>query len=268
MAAFYDKIKGYGEGGFTFSSYIKFPVSSTGKFLASIKREGTEEETDLGEFITTRGASNANSPINHFLYIANGYGIYFLHPNGIWGNANGLYLQTNGMFILQNSTQNNGIKIGSSNSNYINFQSNNINLQSNNISLYSNADIVLTPGSTSSTTSTRPIIVSGSGSYITAPYFNATSDRRLKNNINFVTSSALDIILSTPVCSFNLLDSPEDKQIGLIAQDLIGKELDGVALYVKPEDYYQIKESKLIYVLWKAVQEQQKEIEMLKNRIL
>ena len=58
-----------------------------------------------------------------------------------------------------------------------------------------------------------------------------------------------------------------------MAQDLLKLQSDDLDLVVnknatgKDNDYMSIKEDKLIYILMKAIQEQQSEIEVLKSKI-
>lgn len=103
---------------------------------------------------------------------------------------------------------------------------------------------------------------------VIAPFFNATSDRRLKTNINTIENSVLPLIVSTPVYTFNYKKHPTIPVIGIMAQDVLDKNINDFNLVKKSGDnYYEIKESKMIYVLWKAVQEQQKQIEALQARL-
>lgn len=103
---------------------------------------------------------------------------------------------------------------------------------------------------------------------VTAPFFNASSDRRLKTNINAVEDSVLPLITSTPVYTFNYKKHPTIPVIGIMAQDVLDKNINDFNLVKKSSGgYYEIKESKMIYILWKAVQEQQKQIEALQARL-
>lgn len=103
---------------------------------------------------------------------------------------------------------------------------------------------------------------------ITAPFFNASSDRRLKTNINAIEDSVLPFITSTPVYTFNYKKDPAIPVIGIMAQDVLDKNINDFNLVKKNGNgYYEIKESKMIYILWKAVQEQQKQIEALQARL-
>ena len=103
-------------------------------------------------------------------------------------------------------------------------------------------------------------------------YFNATSDRRAKTNITPAKFSALQIVNSIPTYTFNYTNK-EEKTLGLIAQEATEFDLDGFNMVDNLEatgqdgDFMQMKESKLVYVLWKAVQELSAEVEDLKSQI-
>lgn len=105
-----------------------------------------------------------------------------------------------------------------------------------------------------------------------ALYFNATSDRRAKSNITPAEFSALDIIKQLPIYTFNYLNDPK-LSVGLIAQEAAEHDLDGFNMVENLDasgefgDFMQVKESKLVYVLWKAVQELSAEVEELKTQI-
>lgn len=105
-----------------------------------------------------------------------------------------------------------------------------------------------------------------------AKYFNATSDRRAKSNIKPAKFSALDIIKQLPIYTFNYLNDPK-LSVGLIAQEAAEHDLDGFNMVDNLDasgefgDFMQMKESKLVYVLWKAVQELSAEVEDLKAQI-
>ena len=105
-----------------------------------------------------------------------------------------------------------------------------------------------------------------------ALYFNATSDRRAKSNITPVQFSALSVVNKLPVYTFQYLNV-EEPVIGLIAQEAAGHNLDGFNMVTNLDasgefgDFMQMKESKLVYVLWKAIQELSAEVEELKAEI-
>lgn len=114
---------------------------------------------------------------------------------------------------------------------------------------------------------------------IHATYFNATSDKRAKTGINQSTFSALNIIKSLPIYNFKYKSDGSDS-IGIIAQEALKVDAGNFSLVANSQasgengDYMSVKESKLVYVAWKAIQEQQeiidkqsKEIEELKQLV-
>lgn len=102
--------------------------------------------------------------------------------------------------------------------------------------------------------------------YIQATYFNATSDRRAKINIKPL-SNTLDLIKQTPVYSFNYKAS-NLPSIGIMAQDVEKYQFDNFKLVdCSSDDVLSIHESKLVYLLWKGIQEQQKQIEALQAEL-
>ena len=110
--------------------------------------------------------------------------------------------------------------------------------------------------------------------HIDSYYFNATSDRRAKTNIQYWDTSALDIVRSLPVYEFHYTNN-NAPSIGVIAQEAAQFDdfFENFSLVDNPNatgengDYMTIKESKLVYILWKAVQEQQEQIEQLKAEL-
>jgi len=112
-----------------------------------------------------------------------------------------------------------------------------------------------------------------------ALYFNATSDRRAKTDIVQSTFSALDIVNKLPIYNFKY-KSDNSNSIGIIAQEALKVNAGNFDLVINPQasgengDYMSVKESKLVYIAWKAIQEQQKiidnqskEIEELKQLV-
>lgn len=108
--------------------------------------------------------------------------------------------------------------------------------------------------------------------YVNASYFNATSDRRAKDNLKILNFKALDLINHTNLYSFTYKDT-NTPSIGIIAQDVQNVNIEGFKLVDNENatgedmDYMSIHESKLVYILWQAIKEQQKEIEELKKRL-
>lgn len=106
----------------------------------------------------------------------------------------------------------------------------------------------------------------------TAVYFNATSDRRAKTDFSLLNLNALDLVKKVQLYSFKYKDS-NLPSIGIIAQDIQDIDIKGFKLVDNENatgqdfDYMTIHESKLTYILWKAVQELSKEVEDLKKQL-
>lgn len=106
-----------------------------------------------------------------------------------------------------------------------------------------------------------------------ALYFNATSDMRAKENIELANYSALELVSNLPVYNYNYKNNPNERVTGILAQDLVKaqpKDLDLVSninASGENNDYMSIKNDKLMFVLLKAIQEQQEEIKLLKDKI-
>lgn len=108
-------------------------------------------------------------------------------------------------------------------------------------------------------------------SYIEALYFNATSDQRAKENIQPLTASCLNIVKNLPIYTFDY-KFDGSHSIGVMAQE--AEEIDlGDFNLVNDNDsngidrFKTVKETKLTYVLWKAVQELTDEVEQLKAEL-
>jgi hypothetical protein len=92
------------------------------------------------------------------------------------------------------------------------------------------------------------------------------SDERLKENIVTVYN-ALDKIRALNGVYFNMIDTPEKTEIGVIAQD-VQKVLPEAVSVVEPEQgYLGVSYTSIIPVLIEAVKDQQKEIKALEQRI-
>lgn len=105
-----------------------------------------------------------------------------------------------------------------------------------------------------------------------AQWFNATSDARAKENLQPATYSALELIDKLPIYTYNYKNNTETVT-GILAQDLLiaqPKELELVSninASGENNDYMSIKNDKLMFVLMKAIQEQQEQIKELKSEI-
>lgn len=100
-----------------------------------------------------------------------------------------------------------------------------------------------------------------------------TSDERAKYNINPITDSYLKVVQNTPIVDFYYKQNNSEKQVGLIAQTLQSNLDNNKHCFVSTikddviEDKLVINETKLVYILWKAIQEQQEQIEKLKKKV-
>lgn len=107
-----------------------------------------------------------------------------------------------------------------------------------------------------------------------AQFFNATSDRRAKTNISLASFSASALIDKLPIYTFNYKEN-NSPSVGLIAQDaaMFDGTIKNFSLVENEQatgidgNYMSIKESKLVYVLWKAHQEQDEKIASLEKTI-
>ena len=96
---------------------------------------------------------------------------------------------------------------------------------------------------------------------ISANTFNASSDRRLKENI--IDYKPEKSILDLPIKKFDFIDGPKN-QIGCIAQDL--KEICPEIVNENEKGYLSIQESKLVYLLLDEVKKLKNEVEKLKRK--
>ncbi len=109
-------------------------------------------------------------------------------------------------------------------------------------------------------------------SYIEGTYFNATSDARAKKNITLSAFNALDIVKNLPIYNFKYKEDDSDA-IGIIAQEALKFNAGNFSLVRNPEasgengDYMSVRESKLVYIAWKAIQEQQQIIDKQQQQI-
>ena len=110
---------------------------------------------------------------------------------------------------------------------------------------------------------------------IQAVSFNATSDKRAKTNIKRLDQEkALDIVNKLPVYSFNY-KKDNTPSIGVLAQEaaVYDGAIPNFSLVNNEQatgengDYQTVKESKLVYILWAAIQEQSHQINQLKSQL-
>ena len=96
---------------------------------------------------------------------------------------------------------------------------------------------------------------------MTAPFFTATSDERLKENIKPFKKEKS--ILDLPIKRFDFIDGPKN-QIGCIAQDL--QKLYPELVVENGEGYLSVMEDKLIYLLIEEVKELREKVDELSRR--
>ena len=253
------------------------------------KKDNPETENDLG-YILTNAATDVS--IESHWKFNNSCGLSFNENDTterakFYSDNTGFYLSTKNWTISDSSNSNalmmrfyeeNTKKIEIGGNNYPTYILGTLNVSSTTI-LKGTVSITDTTATTSATSGA--LIVTGgigvggaiySGSSCTAVFFNATSDKRAKENIRPANYSALDLIKKLPVYIYNYKNSNETVT-GILAQDLLEaqpKELNLVSninATGENNDYMSIKHDKLMFVLMKAIQEQQEQIEQLKSEI-
>lgn len=100
--------------------------------------------------------------------------------------------------------------------------------------------------------------------YIEAPYFEATSDVNLKENITKI-DSAISKVQAISGYTYNFKDNPEIQRAGLIAQDV--EKILPESVSTNKNNKKTLDYNGTIALLVEAVKEQQEEINILKNKI-
>ena len=100
------------------------------------------------------------------------------------------------------------------------------------------------------------------GGKCTASQFNASSDKRLKENIAPYISKKT--ILDLPIYKYDFINGKKN-QIGCIAQDL--QEICPEIVDENSNGYLSIQESKIVYLLLEEVKKLRKEVNELKGKI-
>ena len=100
------------------------------------------------------------------------------------------------------------------------------------------------------------------GGAVTAGTFNATSDARLKENIQSYNCSKS--ILDLDVKRFDFINGPKN-QIGCIAQEL--KEICPEIITENENGYLSIQESKIVYLLLQELKAVKQEVADLKEKL-
>ena len=177
------------------------------------------------------------------------------------GNINIYQIDGNQIRFYNNNTQLMSI---TNNSEYFSLNAN---------KLFINSDMWIEK---SELTNNKTTIISGNtkinSTSVEAPYFNAVSDKRAKENIIPFKGDALKIINSLQTYTFNYKNNPTTSY-GILAQDLVDTKIndfsfiDNIAATGIDDDYMKVKESKLVYLLLEGLKAQQKEIEELKLQL-
>lgn len=94
-------------------------------------------------------------------------------------------------------------------------------------------------------------------------YFNQTSDRRLKTNIQNTSIRGLEVIKNMPVVDFAFKESPDYLHTGFIAQDI--QKVFPEAVSENQDGYLQLSLPTLVPILTKAIQEQDEKITKLEK---
>ena len=248
MAAFYKYVKGYMSDGET-TQYIFFNQAKTGEQPIKDNRpyfSNSSDATNIDYFVSEKGEHTfmgKNTFKNESIFD----GTATFNNQTTFNNATKFTADSVPDFQK-------GIKVYDS-----------IQAGTPSFSIKNSSGISLLSFSNDKVTFSQDLV---SNKSITAQYFNALSDRHLKTNINAIEGSVLPFIISTPVYTFNYKKDPTIPVIGIMAQDVLNKNINDFNLVKKNGNgYYEIKESKMIYILWKAVQEQQKQIEALQTRL-
>ena len=264
MAIFYEHIKGCGPQNI-YTSWIKWSDQSTipsdtdmdAKYLPKILIGTADNKKDFGNIITSKAINQQ---------ILNGITI---HEYVNLEYTQGEQIQIG--FAQGNLNLTDAKKITFNAANSINFTTPLFTAQAIEATSIKATSQLETPTANITTKLTAAEIESTS--VCKALYFNATSDARAKENITPAQFSALAIVNSLPTYTFNYKGIPQERILGLIAQEAAEHTLDGFNMVDnltasgKDGDYMQIKESKLVYVLWKAVQELSSEVESLKAQL-
>lgn len=295
MAVYYKWIKGCAPGSSLTSglwTYIKWAEGTAGTDAANNlphictytrKTDNPTTENDLGYFLTNKATG---IQIEKDWIFNNGVKLYFGDRGSFYSDSTNFYLSFKNEFYIKNTTDGDYIRtykmndikttvitssvwIGSYDSWSAQFPIN----SSSPINFYSSINI---SSEASGTQSYASIYTKGSiyaEKQCEASYFNARSDARAKENIQPATYSALDIIKQLPIYNYNYKNNPNERMTGILAQDLLKVQPENLDLVSNKNatgidgDYMSIKNDKLMFVLMKAIQEQQEEIQALKEEI-
>lgn len=277
MAIFYEHVKGAVKSNNNiFYDWIKWSTDYNNKWPTIEFKDSTEDSpTSLGQIITTGPANTQqNFASNKILSFTGTGGLKFYKQSTEFAS----FLSTTGTPPYLNIQGN--IKFTGGANTSVDF--NCVTQFAQSLTINCNPEfksgLTVKNNTTTTLTITNTGIVNTPGaitsdSAITGLYFNATSDKRAKENLTPLSLNALDIIKKVQIYTFNYKDSGK-LSLGLLAQDLKDLDINGfnlidnLAATGENGDYMQVKESKLIYILWKAIQEQQQQINLLQDLVV
>lgn len=250
MAIFYKQIKGYvEENSSSLMTYVKWGIPNNISPTIVVDKDG--QEIDLGYIITNKSAADFEKKVS------------------FWSDVN--FKSNSGDIIITVSKTDDSLTINGD------LTTKGITCDDCSVEKELNAKSISCEGGCGAAWfNAKNIIASESISCkggCDAVWFNATSDIRAKENIQLANYSGLDLIKNLPIYTFNYKSNSE-KVTGILAQDLLKIQPDDLKLVSNVQatgengDYMSIKNDKIIFILMKAIQEQQAEIEQLKERIL
>ena len=138
---------------------------------------------------------------------------------------------------------------------------------------YSSTKNELTFNATNSTFNTSELTFNGTVYMKDGEQILFTSDRRRKDNFKNIEENYLSIVNQVPVLEYTYKNS-DKKQVGIIAQDLEQVMTNNIDSFVTIQETADLKdkrslnENKLIYILWKALQEESKLRNKLEQRLI
>lgn len=244
MALFYEHVKGLdSENNITKIKWgssnpeIQVGNNSFGSIITSNAESQTIEQPFTFNATVTFGATDANTTIERNIINSNTITATNVLVSPKWKLSNTLYAQYQN---VGNKYGKDALVITST-------------THTNNAELYVNGNIFATYR-------------------LDALFVNTTSDMRAKHDLQRSTFNATEIITNTPVYNFTYNDS-NIPSIGILAQDVASLNLgdfslvDNIEATGQGDDMMHLKETKLIYILWKALQEQDQRIKELEQQL-
>lgn len=168
-------------------------------------------------------------------------------------------------FVINDLNENNLVKIGLNEISISNIKENST---SNFYLIGQNENNILNKNNTLYFNSLQETLFSTS---VSAKTFYATSDKRLKENIKKSSIDCTSLINKLNIKEYNFKnDEKKQKNVGIIAQDLLDilpDDLKGFYLSQNSEGFYSVNDSKFVYILAGAFQEEHKKRLELEARL-